>query len=218
VSAQGPQRKAETIGLENDRLTDDNLGTRRHSHRSNHVSHYMLSGSCQYTRTYHGCTLHPRTRIHLGHSLPCGSPITMKKCYIGNLPYTARRVHGSARRVHKSGPRTIITSHPCTLQAETELLQKRGHGRGDRGKTLRALRPQMHGTCQFRMYTTNSSKTRRSAQPHPSAEMRHLVPPLLVIRIACQCLSQSHLWHSCEQLHCPTMNTLLVKQTKESHE
>jgi hypothetical protein len=36
--------------------------------------------------------------------------------------------------------------------------------------------------------------------------------------MVCRDVCQSHLWHSCEQLHSPTMNTLLVKQTKGSHE
>jgi hypothetical protein len=36
--------------------------------------------------------------------------------------------------------------------------------------------------------------------------------------MACQGMSQSYLWHGCEGFHSPTMNTLLVKQIKGSHE
>jgi hypothetical protein len=55
----------------------------------------------------------------------------------------------------------------------------------------------------------------RVSQPRLQRPCKNSVPPLWAIRMACQGVCQSHL-ASCE--HSCTMNTLLVTQSKGSHE
>jgi hypothetical protein len=62
------------------------------------------------------------------------------------------------------------------------------------------------------------SKPLRPLAATTSVAMWQSIPPLWAIRLVWQGVCQSHLSHSCGQLHSSAMNTLLVKQAKEGQE